>query len=302
MNKRIYKDEDQLCADIFKTIDDSFLNEKEELNFGFFTSNIKESSEVYEKLCDHFENTEDYSSVDISKRIYTTLDYYYASKRSNYCVEPVLQVMCYFNLLKNSIEVYIQVYSHKDNLIMINPTAVFVNGDLPKNFVSSLVLDKDMDKIAIYSIDPDLYEKGINHMDIKVDTEKSQHKDSSEKSNNNTGATEKLIIDNIEKIDMFDRYSGNLLNSWKIGINTFDYSKQEEKAEENEMNSCECSDCSEKIIHSEEMLVDDLKYLSYSYIDENGEYKTINCSTNDEDFIYYFMDYIHEILNREHEN
>lgn len=128
MNKRIYKDEDQLCADIFKTIDDSFLNEKEELNFGFFTSNIKESSEVYEKLCDHFENTEDYSSVDISKRIYTTLDYYYASKRSNYCVEPVLQVMCYFNLLKNSIEVYIQVYSHKDNLIMINPTAVFVNG------------------------------------------------------------------------------------------------------------------------------------------------------------------------------
>lgn len=302
MNKRIYKDEDQLCADIFKTIDDSFLNEKEELNFGFFTSNIKESSEVYEKLCDHFENTEDYSSVDISKRIYTTLDYYYASKRSNYCVEPVLQVMCYFNLLKNSIEVYIQVYSHKDNLIMINPTAVFVNGDLPKNFVSSLVLDKDMDKIAIYSIDPDLYEKGINHMDIKVDTEKSQHKDSSEKSNNNTGATEKLIIDNIEKIDMFDRYSGNLLNSWKIGINTFDYSKQEEKAEENEMNSCGCSDCSEKIIHSEEMLVDDLKCLSYSYFDENGEYKTVNCSTNDEDFIYYFMDYIHEILNREHEN
>ena len=97
---------------------------------------------------------------------------------------------------------------------------------------------------------------------------------------------------------MFDRYSGNLLNSWKIGINTFDYSKQEEKAEENEMNSCECSDCSEKIIHSEEMLVDDLKYLSYSYTDENGEYKTVNCSTNDEDFIYYFMDYIHEILKK----
>lgn len=295
---------DQLYTDMFKVIDDSFMN-KGELNFGFFTPNIKESLEVYEKLCDHFENTEDYSFVDISKRIYTTLDYYYTSKRSDYCVEPVLQVMCYFNLLKNSIEVYIQVYSHKDDLIMINPTAVFVNGDLSKNFVSSLVLDRDIDKIVIYSIDPDLYEKGMNHNDIKVHTENCQHQNSFENINKDAGTIGGWVIDDITKSNMYGKINGDLLCSWEPGISTFDYSKQEERVEENEMNSCpccECSDCSEENVCTDEMVMDDLKHLSYSYIDENGEYKTVNCSTNDEDFIYYFMDYIHEILNKKHED
>lgn len=315
MNKRIYKDTDQLCTDIFKAIDDSFINERE-LNFGFFTSNIKESSEVYKKLCDHFENTEDYSSTYISKREYSTLDYYYASKDNDYCVEPVLLITCIFNMFTNSINTCIQVYSHKDDFIMINPTTIFVNDILSEKFVSSLVLDRDMDKIVTYSIDPDLYEKGINYNDVKVDTKNSQHKDSFEKLND---LSKKLVvlnddtlcktglqvIEDLAKVNIMDGINEIMSPSWEVKTHAFDYSKQEERSEENEMNSCpcsECSDCNEENVCTDEMVMDDLKHLSYSYIDENGEYKTVNCSTNDEDFIYYFMDYIHEILNKKHED
>lgn len=304
MNKRIYKDTDQLCTDMFKIIDDNFVN-KNELNFGFFTSNIKESSEVYKKLCDHLKNTEGYSSTYISKREYSTLDYYYASKDNDYCVEPVLLITCIFNMFTNSINTCIQVYSHKDDFIMINPTTIFVNDILSEKFVSSLVLDRDMDKIVTYSIDPDLYEKGINYNDVKVYTENLYHKGLSEESNRDTGTTGKWIIDDIAKIDIFDKYNGDLVSSWELKTDTFDYSKQEERAEENDMNSCpccECPDCSEENVCTDEMIMDDLKHLTYSYIDENGLYRTVNCSTNDEDFIYYFMDYIHEILSREHKD
>lgn len=300
MNKRIYKDEDQLCADIFESIKSRYeVNKK--FNTVFYTTDVRCANVVFHKLFEFIDDN--FDRLDVQNFIENSRDdsYYFAKRENDYCINPVIQINCYYNEFINCVVLLMDIYNKNEDYIVINPTIIFADDTIHDSFVKNFVLDKDMDKIIIYSIDPDLYEKEINHKDDKVHAENCQHKSSFESINKDIGTIGGWVIDDITKSNMYGKVNGDLLCSWKPGVNTFDYSKQEERAEENEMNSCECSDCSEKIIHSEEMVVDDLKYLSYSYIDENREYKTINCSTNDDNFIYHFMEYIHEIINSKRE-